>query len=148
MTEHQDTGNTPARQPDRFDGPDCHVYVIGFDIKKSPSKVGIASNPLKRMATLQTAHHQRLVLGGSWVLPERDMARALELSFHETQRRSRLAGEWFDLTPEQCMCILHIGLGVMLNVCGGMEPEHIEEVLAFARSEHPESDWWRRGTNG
>lgn len=108
---------------------DCSVYVIGFDLDKAPSKVGIAGDPGRRMASLQTAHHQRLVLAGFWETPDREIARALEASFHETQDKSRLSGEWFDLTPKQCMAILMIGLGVMLNVRCGMEPEDVDKML-------------------
>lgn len=108
---------------------DCSVYVIGFDLDKAPSKVGIATDPVRRMANLQTAHHQRLVIGGFWETPDREMARALEAAFHETQEDSRLSGEWFDLTPAQCMAILHIGLGVMLNVRVGMEPHEVDRML-------------------
>lgn len=134
MTICDDTRNPPDCQEDAFHGPDCHVYVIGFDLDKSPSKVGIASDPTKRIATLQTAHHQRLILAGSWRLPEREIARSLEAAFHATQKRDRLAGEWFDMTPEQCMCILHIGLGVMLNKVYLLEPDQVEEVLARSRN--------------
>lgn len=150
MTDQQDTGSLPPCQEDEWRGPDCYVYVIGFDLKKSPSKVGIASNPVQRMSGLQTAHHQRLILGGSWRLPAREMARSLELAFHETQKCSRLSGEWFDLTPEQCMILLHFGFAAMLNVVGGLGQEQIEEVLEVTRYEHPESDWWKRkrGANG
>jgi hypothetical protein len=81
------------------------------------------------MATLQTAHHQQLVLGGYWETPDREIARALEVAFHTTQAESRLAGEWFDLTPRQCMALLLIGLGVMLNVRCGMEPEEVDRTL-------------------
>lgn len=144
MTENHDTGNAPACQDDAEIRPDCHVYVIGFGLDKSPSKVGIASNPTQRMATLQTAHHQRLLLAGSWRLPGRDMARALELSFHETQKHKHLSGEWFDYTPTQSMIILRVGLGVMLNVRAGLNPNQIEEVLAASRNDHPMLDWGRR----
>lgn len=115
---------------------DCSVYVIGFDLDKGPSKVGIASDPEKRMATLQTAHFQRLVLAGSWTCPDREIARALEASFHATQSKSRLSGEWFDIAPKTSMAILMIGMGVMLNVRAGLAPHEVNEVLAASRNGH------------
>lgn len=115
---------------------DCSVYVIGFDVDKGPSKVGISSDPVRRMASLQTSHHQRLVLAGSWRLPDREAARNLECSFHAVQSASRLSGEWFDIPPNKCMAILMLGLGVMLNKHYGLEPALVDEVLAFSRVDH------------
>lgn len=114
---------------------DCSVYVIGFDLDKSPSKVGIAGDPVKRMANLQTAHHQRLVLAGSWATPEREIARELEKAFHDVMSEHRLSGEWFDLTPKACMACLTIALGTLLNIRCGMEPEEVNRILAQSRNE-------------
>jgi hypothetical protein len=105
---------------------DCSVYVIGFDANKAPSKVGMARDPVGRMASLQTAHFQKLTLAGSWTCPNREIARALEVSFHQTQAESRLAG----------MVILMIGLGVMLNKCCGMEPAEVDAILAKSLNDH------------
>ena len=115
---------------------DCSVYVIGFDANKAPSKVGMARDPVGRMASLQTAHFQKLTLAGSWTCPNRGIARALEVSFHQTQAESRLAGEWFDLAPDAGMVILMIGLGVMLNKCCGMEPAEVDAILAKSLNDH------------
>lgn len=113
---------------------DCSVYVIGFDLDKGPSKVGIARDPVRRMASLQTAHFQRLFLAGSRWLPSRELARALEVSFHETRSERRLSGEWFDIRPGECMAILMIGLGVMLNVRCRLEPWQVDYALKVSRS--------------
>lgn len=115
---------------------DCSVYSIGFDLTKGPSKVGIASDPLKRMATLQTAHFQKLVCAGWWATPDREIARQLEIAFHATQAKFRLSGEWFDIPPNKCMAILMIGLGVMLNLRCGMDPDQVNEALATSRVIH------------
>lgn len=110
----------------------CFVYVIGFDLEKGPSKVGIAANPTKRMASLQTGHFQRLFLAGTWGCPDREIARELEAAFHATQRDTRISGEWFDLAPKKCMAILHIGLGVLLNLRGKFSPPEVDEILAIS----------------
>lgn len=115
---------------------ECSVYVIGFDLDKAPSKVGIASDPLKRMASLQTAHYQKLVMAGWWNCPDRDMARYLERAFHEVQHRERLSGEWFDLSPKACMILLMFGLGAALDVHTDMSQQEIDEILKTARVEH------------
>ena len=114
---------------------DCSVYVIGFDLDKSPSKVGIARCPERRMAGLQTAHYQKLILAGYWATPNREIARALEASFHDVESKLRLSGEWFDLSPKACMAILWIGLGVLLNVQCGFEPHEVDAVLAKSRND-------------
>lgn len=115
---------------------ECSVYVIGFDLDKPPSKVGIAGNPMRRMASLQTAHFQRLVIAGSWVTPDRETAKDLESAFHRTQAPSRLSGEWFNLTPRQCMAVLKIGLGSMLNIVGGFEPHEVDTLLVESETRY------------
>lgn len=115
---------------------DCCVYVIGFDMDKGPSKVGISTDPVQRMASMQTSHHQRLVLAGWWKLPDREAARSLERAFHAVQSASRLSGEWFSIAPNKCMVILMLGLGTMLNKRYGLEPALIDEVIAFSRVDH------------
>ncbi len=109
---------------------ECSVYVVGFDLDKAPSKVGIASDPIRRMASLQTAHFQRLVIAGWWKTPDREIARALEVAFHTTQSAKRLSGEWFDFSPRQCMFLLMVGLGTLLNVRCGFEPHEVDDLLA------------------
>lgn len=115
---------------------ECFVYVIGFDPDKAPSKVGIANDPVKRMASLQTAHHQKLCLVGSWSTPCRDIARVLENSFHVVQAKDRLNGEWFNLSPKACMAILHIGLGVALDAHTDFTGPEIDEILKRSRHEY------------
>lgn len=125
-----------AEDTNTTNSSDCSVYVIGFDIGKGPSKVGISGDPLRRMASLQTSHHQRLVLAGWWKLPDREAARNLEASFHAVQKDKRLSGEWFDIPPNTCMVLLMLGLGVMLNHRYGLEPSLVNEVIAFSRNDY------------
>lgn len=90
---------------------ETHVYIIcriKSNKPKSPVKVGISSNPAKRIASLQTANPFQLVLLTTFYCPTREMARSLEASFHETQSDRRLWGEWFNIHPMEAtelMCL-------------------------------------------
>lgn len=72
------------------------VYVIGIE-GQAVVKIGIAEDPERRLARLQTAHHDRLYLLA--VIPT-DEARTLEAELHERFASSRRRGEWFEITPE------------------------------------------------
>lgn len=80
----------------------CHVYIIAHmkDRKPvGPVKIGISSNPGKRLASLQTANPKELVLLCTFGTPTRAFAKELEGAFHYVMRSKRLAGEWFDIQP-------------------------------------------------
>ncbi len=97
---------------------ETHVYIIcriKSNKPKSPVKVGISSNPAKRIASLQTANPFQLVLLTTFYCPTLEMARSLEASFHETQSDRRLWGEWFNIHPMELREIAIEHSGVRLN---------------------------------
>ena len=61
----------------------------------APVKLGISSEPLRRLQDLQVASHQPLKIIGvrEGTLPD-------EARLHRVLRASRLSGEWFRRTPE------------------------------------------------
>lgn len=63
-------------------------------------KIGIARDPLKRMADLQVGHPTDLVLSGARAYSTRSAARAAESGLHTRLADHRSRGEWFYLTPE------------------------------------------------
>ena len=69
------------------------VYFIGAE--SGPIKIGIASNPKMRLATLQTAHHEKLT-----ILAVTGGGQEAERKYHERFAAFRLQGEWFDRNPE------------------------------------------------
>lgn len=68
-----------------------HTYLIGAE--GSPLvKIGYATNPKKRLASLQTGQPMQLTL--LWSHPVDH-----EAALHERFAEYRVRGEWFDLTP-------------------------------------------------
>lgn len=79
------------------DLPECPtgwVYLIGVP-GKSIAKIGTAQDVSKRLASLQTSHHERLSV--LWRTPG---GRELERKLHDFFSGQRLAGEWFDFGDE------------------------------------------------
>ena len=72
-----------------------NIYFIG-NVEKGEVKIGRSNNPQKRLAELQTANSQNLVLYGviDNVTPE------LENTLHKILSSIRLKGEWFKLTDK------------------------------------------------
>lgn len=69
------------------------VYFIGS--QSGPIKIGIAVNPLSRLSTLQTGHHEKLEL-----LATCDGGQERERAYHKQFADRRLSGEWFERCPE------------------------------------------------
>lgn len=69
------------------------IYFISAE-PDGPIKIGYASNPKKRIASLQTAHHQQLKL--LKVIPGTLQA---EAALHALFKNDRIKGEWFKRSP-------------------------------------------------
>jgi len=78
----------------------CHVDAL-VPAFTGPVKIGIANDPKSRLATLQTGNPRPLALYWHFPMIDRPMAAGLEQYLHEQHKACRLAGEWFDLTPEE-----------------------------------------------
>lgn len=82
-------------------GKEACVYVIG-DIAASAVKIGMAKDPIARLAQLQTGNPSRLYLHRVfWV--SADQAANIECDAHANAGASyqRLEGEWFSCTPNE-----------------------------------------------
>lgn len=66
------------------------IYFIQVG-HEGPVKIGWSANPTKRLASLQTAHHEKLYLRGCKQGSSQD-----EASLHAELRQYRINGEWFD----------------------------------------------------
>lgn len=72
---------------------DTWLYFI--QAGSGPVKIGVARNPIERIATLQTAHYERLrILGCMW------SSRSYEGHLHRRFAAHRVSGEWFAPVPE------------------------------------------------
>lgn len=104
---------------------DCFVYVIGRD--EGPVKVGISASPTARLSTIQTSCPFPVKLAQVFMCPDRDIARHIERSFHQTRREKCLYGEWFDYTPREVIGILCIAFHVALR-CNLADDEDLIEA--------------------
>ena len=96
----------------------CHIYIIANMRGKrpiSPVKIGISSTPKKRIAALQTANPNRLVLLATFGVPTRDMAKAIEGAFRHVKADKRMAGEWFDIEPMYAVDLMCSNIRGALN---------------------------------
>lgn len=89
------------------------VYIIG--IRKggrpvAPIKVGISSDPARRLADLQTACPYPLISVATFFCPTRDAARTVEAAFHQSQARNNTSGEWFDVHPMKALQLVCISM--------------------------------------
>ncbi len=80
--------------------PNRYVYVIGPPI--GLQKVGIATDPKQRLATLQTACPFDLFLHLAVAVPFED-AHAIERRAHRLLARSCVRNEWFEATREEAI---------------------------------------------
>src|SRR5690348_7786681 len=71
------------------------TWVYFIQTEDGPIKIGIANDPLKRLAELQTSHHAPLKLLG--VSPG---TLIVERKIHKQLDAHRLQGEWFRPDPE------------------------------------------------
>jgi hypothetical protein len=71
------------------------VYLI-HDRVGDRHKIGVSTDPVRRLRQLQTGNATPLDLQGRFATPR---ARQLESQLHQRYAPHRLAGEWFDLPP-------------------------------------------------
>jgi len=77
-----------------------YIYVIASS-ESGPSKIGVATNPEKRLRTLQTGSHAPLAL--YHVEPVGTVAAVVEQAAHRSlsSRRSGGGSEWFDVSTQE-----------------------------------------------
>lgn len=75
----------------------CFVYVIECRSSKPyPVKIGVSTNPEKRIAELQTGNPYPLILIASIPFNLRKTAYEFESFAHKGNKKSSVGGEWFD----------------------------------------------------
>jgi T5orf172 domain len=77
--------------------PSAFVYVV--KATSGHVKVGVAADPLARLAALQTGASEPLELAYACAVKSND-GYAIEQAAHAMLCGRRLAGEWFDATPD------------------------------------------------
>jgi len=72
------------------------LYLVTTDTD-NPVKVGIAKNPEKRMADIQTSNFNSLRMHRFWWMPGQPITARIESAFKCHFQLQNLRGEWFDL---------------------------------------------------
>lgn len=78
----------------------CYVYVIGRESGADVCKIGITSNPKKRLASLQSGSPHKLSVAHLFAFADRDIARQVEAETHDIMGSGRMSGEWFEVNPQ------------------------------------------------
>jgi T5orf172 domain len=76
-----------------------HIYVIGTYADPDICKIGLALEPKKRLAQLQTGAHEKLFIAATFECESREIARHRERQAHKTFDGCRTSGEWFGISP-------------------------------------------------
>lgn len=86
-------------------------YIYMLRAGESQYKVGIASNVLNRLKTIQTSNPNKVEVVTTVLVED---ATAVEQEIHSELRDARLDGgkEWFELTPRQA-----VDLAILINKC-------------------------------
>src|SRR5690348_1063373 len=73
---------------------------------QAPVKIGMSYYPPRRLAALQTACPDRLMIYETWMVP--GSARQFEGIVRRHFSGARLSGEWFALEPELARCEIEL----------------------------------------
>ena len=110
-----------------------HVYIIcngPNDGHSGPVKIGMANDPVKRLASLQSGNPNKLVIWRTFPTPDRNIARVIERGFHEVKSADRISGEWFNFTPRVAEALMRLNIQAAMSV-SNMDAELIKESLAL-----------------
>ena len=77
-----------------------YLYVIGGNVK--PYKIGITTNPERRLKNLQTGHPHKLRIHYKEEIPD-NQVRLLEQTIHRVIKHRQTHGEWFDIDLDQAI---------------------------------------------
>ncbi|NHZ62623.1 GIY-YIG nuclease family protein [Massilia genomosp. 1] len=77
------------------------VYVIYESDDPSVSKVGVATDVVKRLGTMQIGSWRILRVGHAVALPSKSAAHAIERQVHQALSALHVRGEWFRTSPDR-----------------------------------------------
>lgn len=118
----------------RYKLPYCSIYVVAPD-GNWPCKVGISTNPYKRLIGLQTSVWKPLKVTSCYWAKTIKEARELEKQVHKrlTSDNVWLHGEWFDMRPKDAREMIEfVSMVEGLDISDQIDNE---EVMQDLRSE-------------
>jgi len=74
---------------------ECFVYVIHEIEEPGVCKIGVASDVVQRLATMQVGTWRALKVGHAIKLPSKSAAHAIERQVHQALSAVHCRGEWF-----------------------------------------------------
>ncbi|HCG8575818.1 GIY-YIG nuclease family protein [Vibrio parahaemolyticus] len=80
-----------------------YFIIENEDLINQRIKIGISTDPIKRLKNLQTGNSRRLALMG-WINSNND--RELERELHQKYQAQRVIGEWFEINHEIVLDLL------------------------------------------
>lgn len=122
-------GRASAGQTSTASAPEgSFVYVVRSDA--NVCKIGISTNPINRIAQLRTGSSFPLEFSFVGVTP--GTGAEIEREAHKMLHRHRLAGEWFDVSPEMATTAV-MGAAAKLNhKLHPVAPSQIGQIIAIA----------------
>lgn len=110
------------------------VYVlatIGAAGNCSPVKIGLATNPERRLASIQTACPSPIRIETYFGPMHREIARYIEQQAHRLYAKHKLHGEWFDVPPLEAAGLVE---DLIREILSG---DRADEILGEEPREYP-----------
>lgn len=79
---------------------ECYLYCIEANCDPCAVKVGVSSDPDKRLRQLQTGSAHHLSIARLWPMESREVALSIEADIHLILAPREMCGEWFAVNPE------------------------------------------------
>lgn len=97
----------------------------------APSKIGISSDPAKRVATLRTAAPFKIQLVGQFWCPSPSIARDIERFCHDFSRHLKVHshGEWVNLHSADALMLVCQAIRSLMNKLSSLEGEDLQMAL-------------------
>lgn len=83
------------------DDEETFVYVIYETDHPVVSKIGVASDVVKRLCSMQVGSWRILKVGHASKLPSKSAAHAIERQVHQSLSALHVRGEWFQVSPDR-----------------------------------------------
>lgn len=115
-----------------MDDPTCWVYVFAHKSEAGligPVKVGISTSVDRRLNETRTYCPYPIDMAYVFECPNKEIARYIERSFHETQKSAQTHGEWFDFHPVHAIHLLCIAFRTAF-AHHETDPETVEAALS------------------
>lgn len=109
------------------------AYVYLIQAESGPVKIGIATDPNRRLSELQTANYELLTLLYRLECNSLTDAQQLETVLHRRYAQQRIRGEWFDSDPINIIEDIEMAIGIA-QIFKRVFVERVEETITTQSS--------------